>query len=67
MFSAAFLNLPQLIKWADDPWSFWYPTDFGPTAFPFIFAKGPGGGGVVTGAMFDPSPSVTQAFRVINY
>ena len=25
MFSARYLSMPELLKWAADPWSFWYP------------------------------------------
>lgn len=25
MYSYAFLSIPQLLAWAQDPWSFWYP------------------------------------------
>jgi hypothetical protein len=29
MVSTASLSIPQLLQWADDPWSFWYPRAIG--------------------------------------
>jgi hypothetical protein len=45
MYSATNLTIPQMVKMADDPWGFWYATEFGPQNFPFILANGPGGAG----------------------
>ena len=40
MYSVAYMNLPQLLAWADDPWSFWYPS---PQPFDFAMASAPSG------------------------
>jgi hypothetical protein len=34
MRSNVFLTLNQLLAWANDPWSFWYP-NYSPASFPF--------------------------------
>jgi hypothetical protein len=39
MYSGAYLSIAQLLDWAADPWSFWYPNQ----AFN-IFGRAPGGG-----------------------
>jgi Concanavalin A-like lectin/glucanases superfamily len=45
MYSTSFLSMEQLRQWADDPWSFWYPSEVewaaGPSLVPSVVPPSP--------------------------
>lgn len=61
MFSATFLSIPQLVLWAADPWSFWYPNDPLAQAWPGI-TTAPVVSGLPHGLHFHATMGALKAF-----